>query len=387
MAFGKKNRVNLDPLSYSLFLLGSPKVGKTTIIKEMCEKLGGEDCYLFLELGQERGADAIEGINYVNVPDWRSEYDETRNSVGFIRVVDDIIANKDTEYPDLKVVIWDTYDQIIPIAEEEAITKWNQYCRNNGKNDKVTETINAAWGGYGKGSLKAIEYMLNAKARLKEVGVETWVIGHIKHKDVADIFTGESYQVLTSDQQQNYFNAWVKNVHFMATAYIDRTFITQKTNNKDKDGNYVTKNFVSTENRKIKLRDDNYTVDSGSRFKWVKSEIDFNVDEFINAIKEAIETERTKSGLSREESEKLQKEHDKKLRAEEQKAIEKHRKDVETTEELNNVISKIVDFIKDNKTNATVFKPILNKCRELGYSNPKEIDNIENARIILEMIS
>ena len=72
MAFGKRNHVSLNPLSYNICLLGESKIGKTTVIKEFCEKLTNniEGGYLFAEIGQERGADAIEGINYVNCPAW-----------------------------------------------------------------------------------------------------------------------------------------------------------------------------------------------------------------------------------------------------------------------------------------------------------------------------
>ena len=77
--FGRKNHVNLDPLSYSSCLLGEAKVGKTTLVRQVCEKLVGEDGYMFLELGQERGADAIEGINHVNCPEWNMEFDELTN--------------------------------------------------------------------------------------------------------------------------------------------------------------------------------------------------------------------------------------------------------------------------------------------------------------------
>ena len=41
--FGRKNHVNLDPLSYSSCLLGEAKVGKTTLVRQVCEKLVGED--------------------------------------------------------------------------------------------------------------------------------------------------------------------------------------------------------------------------------------------------------------------------------------------------------------------------------------------------------
>ena len=66
MAYGIKNVVKIDPLAYNIVLIGESGIGKTTIIKEMCEKLtGSNDGYLFLECGKEDGADAIQGINYI----------------------------------------------------------------------------------------------------------------------------------------------------------------------------------------------------------------------------------------------------------------------------------------------------------------------------------
>ena len=43
--YGQKNHVKLDPLAYNICLLGESKVGKTTLIKEVCEKLAGSDGY------------------------------------------------------------------------------------------------------------------------------------------------------------------------------------------------------------------------------------------------------------------------------------------------------------------------------------------------------
>ena len=206
MAFGKKNQVKLDILSYNLMLLGEAKCGKTTLIKEVCEKLAGEDGYLFLEVGSERGADAISNINYINCPEWNMDYDEYSNSAGFADVCEDIIENKTTEYPNLKVVVWDTYDHLIDIAEKESIRLWNKECREKNHPEKAAKTINQAWSGFGKGEKIAISLMLDMMARLRMVGVSTIVIGHVKTKDIDDAVSGESYRILTSDQQQNYFN-------------------------------------------------------------------------------------------------------------------------------------------------------------------------------------
>ena len=81
MGYGKKNTIKIDPLSYNIGLIGESGIGKTTIIKEMCEKLVGEDGYRFLECGKEDGADGINGINYLNCPEWSMDYDEETNSI------------------------------------------------------------------------------------------------------------------------------------------------------------------------------------------------------------------------------------------------------------------------------------------------------------------
>lgn len=377
--YGQKNHVKLDPLAYNICLLGESKVGKTTLIKEVCEKLAGSDGYMFLECGQERGADAIEGINYTNCPEWQMDYDELTNSAGFEDVCDDIIDNKTTDYADLKVVIIDTYDQLINLAEDESKRLWN---RDNP--DKRTNSINAAWGGFGKGEKKAIELMFDKIAELRSVGVSTIIIGHIKTKDISDPVSGETYQILTSDQQQNYFNALKKNLHFLGLAYIDRQIIKEKTGKK----NIVTNkeeqvNKVKGESRKIKFRDDNFCVDSGSRFAEIIDEIDLNADQFITALTDAIKAEQSKSGKTLEQSKAEQEAEE----AKRLKEIAKAEQDKKENKKLEEVVAKITDYIKANKSDMDKIKPIIAKAKELGYENPTMIDKIEDAKKVLSLIS
>lgn len=387
--FGKKNHVNLNPLAYNICLLGEAKVGKTTLIKNVCEKLVGEDGYIFLEFDKEHGADAIEGIMYENVLQWQAiDEDEDGNKViddiivdgvGFEEIIDDIIENKTTDYKDLKVVIWDTYDQIIPIAEAEAIRLWNKEVPA----DKKANSINAAWGGFGKGEKKAIELMFDAMERLRRVGVQTIVLGHVKTKDVTDVVTGETYQTLTSDQQNNYFNALKKNLHFLGLAYIDRTIVKEKTGKK----NVVTKKEeikgkVKQEVRKIKFRDDNFCVDSGSRFADIVPEINLDADEFIEALTNAIKAEQLKSGKTFEET-KAEQEEALKIR---EKNIAEAEEKYKNAKEVKTVIDKITNYIKENKTDMTKIKPILTKCKELGYGNPTEITSLNDAEEVAQLI-
>ena len=362
--FGKKNHVKVDPFNYSLMLLGEPKIGKTTLLYEVAEKLVGEDGYIFAELYREKGADAIEGIVAENIPTWED----------WVEFVDDIVDNKTTDYAELRVVFADTYDQYIALAEQEAIRLWNK-----DNPDKRAKTLNQSWGGFGSGK-KVVDLMFEQIDRLESVGVKVWWVGHVKTKEVKNIYNEETYQTLTSDQQQNYFNALKKNLHFLCLAYFDRELQKEKTGKK----NIVTKKeeiktVIKDETRKIKFRDDAFVVDSGSRFKDIVPEINLDADEFIEAITDAIKAEINKNGVSVEER---KKENDKED-AEKLKRIEEAEETARVEKKLNEIKAEIIEFFMNNKTNVDAIKPALEICKKSGFSNPNEIDDVKVAEKVL----
>lgn len=368
MAFGKKNQVKLDPLKYNLALIGESGIGKTTIIKEYCEKLAGEDGYLFLEIGKEDGADAIEGIVYEDAPDWDK----------FEEIIDDIVENKTSEYPDLRVVVVDTYDELFRIAEPEVVRMHNVE-----NPDKPVKSIKGAFGGFQAGEDKCIEIVLNKLWELKGVGVSFVVIGHTKTKNVDDPVTGESFMQLTTNMPQKYFNAIKTKVHFLGVAAIDRKIVQEKTGKKD----FVTKQeikkgVVKDETRKITFRDDNFVIDSKSRFADIIDDIPMDVDSLIDAIKGAIEKERSKSGRKLSDDKKQQEAAE----AEKLKEVAKNEEIKKEAKKLDDVISKITDFIKENKSNMNVIKPLLAFSKENGYANPTLIDDIDVANEALKLI-
>lgn len=366
--FGKKNHVKIDPFNYSLMLLGEPKIGKTSLLYEVAEKLVGEDGYIFAEFYREKGHAAIEGIVAEEFATWDD----------WVEFVDDVVENKTIDYPDLRVVFADTYDQYILLGEQAALSLWNR------KNpDKRTDSLNQSWNGFGGGSKKAIELMFEQIDRLESVGVKVWWIGHVKTKEVKDVHSEEMYQILTSDQQQNYFNALKKNLHFLCLAYFDRELQKEKTGKK----NIVTKKeelrtVVKDETRKIKFRDDSFVVDSGSRFGEIVPEINLDRDEFIIAITDAIKAEIDKKGVSLEDRKKENEAEE----AENLKRIAEAEKAAKEQKELEEAKSKIVEFFVENKTNADLIKPVLEKCREMGYANPAEIALLKDAKDILKLI-
>ena len=376
MGYGKKNVIKIDPLSYNIGLIGESGIGKTTIIKEMCEKLVGEDRYRFLECGKEDGADGIDGINYLNCPEWSMDYDEYTNSIGFEDFVDDVVENKSTEYPDLKTVVIDTYDQLIEIAKPEVIRM-----HNADNPEKPVKSIKAAFGGYGSGEDKATEIVLNKLWELKSVGVHFIIIGHVKQRQQEDVVTGQTYTSLTTNMSIRDFNAIKTKLHFLGVASIDREIVQEKTGKKDNKKKDILKGVITKESRKITFRDDSYSIDSKSRFADIVPECDFSVDALIQALTDAIKAEASKGKKSIAE---LKKEQDAaaEKRAEQIAAVEESNK---KEKELNEIKAKIKDFCIANKGKAAVLKPLLALAKEKGYENPMAVDDIDVAKEILAL--
>jgi ABC-type oligopeptide transport system ATPase subunit len=375
--YGKKNEVKLDILKYNIGLIGESGIGKTTIIKQLCERLAGEDGYMFLECGKEDGADAIEGINFVNCPEWSADYNEYSNSMGFEDFVDDVIENRTKDWKNLRVVVVDTYDQLLDIAKPEVIVLHN---RENP--DKPVKSIKAAFGGYMGGEDKATEIVLEKLWDLKTVGVSFIIIGHVKQKEQEDVVTGQKFTTLTTNMSMRDFNAIKTKLHFLGVASIDREIVQEKTGKKDNKGKDLMKGVIASESRKITFRDDSYSIDSKSRFADIVSEIPFDVDSLIKALEDAIKAEQSKSGKTIEQTKEEQaKEEAKKL-----KSIAKAEEDNKFKKTLEEKISVITDFIKENKSDMSVIKPILELSKELGYTKPTEITTIEDADKVISLI-
>jgi ABC-type oligopeptide transport system ATPase subunit len=341
--FGQKREICIDPLAYNIGLIGESGIGKSTVIKEVCEKLAGDEGYIALDIGKEDGHDAINGIVSEKVPDWAK----------FKKFCDDVIENKLTDYKDLRVVVLDTFDQLLEIAEPEVIRMHN---RANPDKPKIT-SIKAAFGGFMAGEDKAIQIVLDKLWELKGVGVSFIAIGHTKKKDVDDPITGESYSILTTNMSQRYFNALKTKLHFLGVAYIDREIVKQKTGKK----NVVTKQEevkgkVMSESRRISFRDDNYSVDSKSRFADIVDEIPLDSDAFIKAITDAIMAEHSKGDKTVEQS---------------KKDLEKARKqkEAEVAEKLEHDAANKVDEEK----NAELVSTIQNKFSDVSAATKKKV--------------
>ena len=284
MAYGKRSKISDNLYDYSLMICGESGIGKTTVISEVCEKEFGEDGYLLLNTGDEEGVSAIDDVTYEDVPNFKK----------FVEICNDIIKNKKTEYPNLKVVIVDTLDQLIDLTQKKAIENWNRENMKN-KNFKKAKTLNSVEGGFGAGYDVVFNMIYDLVRALRKVGVRVWYTCHSKTKDIVDPVTSASYTTLTSNLAQRYFNDFKTKVHIVGVACLDRSIEAEGTGRKDIiTKKEITVNKIKDEKRKIVFRDDSYSVDSKSRFSGIVDEIPLDSDELIKALKDAIQNSKKK---------------------------------------------------------------------------------------------
>lgn len=335
--FGKKNIIKLDPLKYNIGLIGESGIGKTTLMKEVCEKLAGEEGYIICNVGKEDGVDAIADAIYDDFPDFQTLSD----------FVDDIEDNP-KDYEGLKVVIIDTLDELFRITEDEVIRQHNRL-----NPDKKVTSINSANGGYGRGEDKVVELILDLLWKLKNSGVQFWVVGHTKKKTVNDVVTGDEYDTLTSNMMAKYFNAIKTKLHVLGIASVDRSI--EKIKQKQKIGADKVVGKVVGESRIITFRDDNFNIDSKSRFSDITPEINLDPEEFIDAIKDAINSANNKH-KNKKESETFNEEVQAKQDA--------HKAENEIEESTN---KKLIDYITSNltKLSDSTKATVVSKVKEL----------------------
>lgn len=284
MPIGRKNVISDKLEDYNFMLIGEGGIGKTTTLFEICDKLFGEAGYILFNVGFEDGVKALDGVVFENILTFKD----------YEKFAKELIKNKATDYPDLKVIVIDTLDQLIPMAQDAALDAWNIKGMSK-KGFEPAASIAGAWGGFGKGEAYARKLIVDIENALKKAGIRVWYSGHTKTSDKVDALTGSAYTTLSSNLTQKDFDEFKNHVDLVGVCCIDRTIEAEGTgrvnivNHKE-----ITRNEVKSQRRLIKFRDDSYSVDSKSRFASICSEIPLNADAFIQAVKDAIEASKKK---------------------------------------------------------------------------------------------
>lgn len=350
----KPNVVKAHFNSYLHYWRGTPKVGKTTMFRDvMIEEFGDAKFGLLLSLGNEKGHEAISGIYAQHVPDWTS----------FRSTVLELIKNKD-EYG-FKVIGLDTVDELVSMAEVEVIDE--DWRKKNGRGKR--STLNSALGGYGAGHKRKKKLIVESIRALRNAGYGLVFIGHTKEKLMTEKGSDEQYYRLVSNLGHSDDEIFANISDVIATFHVVRS----------SDGEKRVKNTM----RYIFFRDNNF-VSAGSHFSGMPEKVPFGENgalAYLNALRLGVKNSSIE-GITEEEIDKRAKAEEESLKKSGDKYAKKVTKSLEKIV-LETLVSKAVALAKScgGSEDESVMK-ILKKYEENG-----RIDKVKDEEKLKEAIS
>lgn len=267
MAF-KMNTVKASLESYpAIILQGIPKVGKTTFFRDLVlYEYKDPTKGLLISCGNEEGYHALDQLQVAVASSWSGDYDEDTDSQGLVSIIDEVIdTRKETG---IRIVAFDTLDTMADLAEAEVCRLWAREAKVPLKN----VTINACYGGYGRGLDKEIDLILEQIARLRSVGIAVFIISHTKLKEKTDLYSGDKYEQITNNLQNKLYTAVESGAQMVCTAILERD---------------ISNNKITNERRRLYLVRTSQ-VDAGGRFPGLPESIDFTPQAFMEAFRQGV---------------------------------------------------------------------------------------------------
>lgn len=353
----KKNEVSDKLTDIKITIAGRPKAGKTSLFYEILKREGGLDAGLLLAF--EKGYNFLPDINVVDIDSWDT----------FVEVVDDLVDDNEG----FKYLAFDTVDIASKLCEKYVLQKAS---RKDGKRYEALADIP-----FGKAYDLLQGEFSEQMTRLEQAGFGLFFITHDKDRTVKEK-SGTEYEK-TSMSLSGRAGDYVKNSSDFIV-FIDIENKKEKVNGKR----------VLSENRIMRFRGDG-TTEAGGRIASIEESIEYDVDNFLATIKEAIrkQAETLRGGKQSAPTKTRKKEEPKVVEpdldgepefddeAEEPNVIEEV--DTEAIEEVKEKIAEyIADMDKDEKKElAKVFK------EKLGVVNYQKSDDLEALQEILSDLS
>ena len=254
----KINKVSTNLSNYYYLIQGQQKTGKTTFARDFVLKVcnGDAEQGLLLAIGKEKGYKALDNIQAIDIESWKD----------FESIIKELVTGKDKEH-NIKYVFIDTYDELVPLAEKE-ICRLSQIATG-----KVCKTLNSAFGGYGAGRIE-LRKLITEKLDMLNKHFGLIVIGHTKLKTIKEqgAIEDQEYQVLSSNLNMDVHNVVAHKADVIATVVVERE---------------VDEKRVANTKTNVYFRSNGF-IEAGCRFKNIVEKVEFNADNFIKAIEDAI---------------------------------------------------------------------------------------------------
>lgn len=266
----KINKVSTNLSNYYYLVQGQQKTGKTTFARDFILKVcnGNVEQGLLLAIGKEKGYKALDNIQAIDIETWKE----------FEMIIKELVEGKGKEH-DIRYVFVDTYDELIPLAEKE-IMRLSQVATG-----KPCKTFNSAFGGYGAPRIELRKLVTERLDTLnKHFGLI--VLGHTKLKTIKEqgMLEDQEYQMLSSNLNADYHNIVAHKADVIATVAVEKE---------------VDDKRVSGTKTYVHFRGNGF-IEAGCRFKNIVEKVEFNADNFVRAIEDAIMSTST-TPITREE--------------------------------------------------------------------------------------
>lgn len=244
MAFVKPsiNEIKPDIAKLSIYLRSVKKFGKSTLFRSTILAKYGDPSYgLLIGCGKEKGYKLLDNLNKAHI-------DTYKDAIEFQKWFLENPGN-------VKILCFDTADELCPMFEKEAIRLSNIENPN-----KMTKSIKGAFGGYMAGPEYVGEMIKNYFDKFIQAGYGVWVIAHSKFKTIKEKggLDEDGYMQLTSNLVSNYEAAFGDIFDATLTGVIDRDYETKGEGDK-------AKKYATGEVRKLYFRGTTL-IDAGSRF-------------------------------------------------------------------------------------------------------------------------
>lgn len=242
MAFKKPtiNEVISEIGEASIYIRSVKKWGKSTLVRDIGRvKYNDLSKVALIECGMECG-DSMLKANTTHVDTYKD----------LMELKEYLITEKGKDH-NIKIVAFDTADELIPIFEAEVVR-----LHNIENPQKRTKSIKAVYGGYNAGIDMAASMVKKYMSDLKKAGFGIIVIAHSKFKQIKEkgSLEEDGYMQLTSTLGASYESCFGDIFDFTLTGVIDRVY--------DEKGE---KKYATDSIRKLYFRGTNL-IDAGGRF-------------------------------------------------------------------------------------------------------------------------
>lgn len=280
MAFKKPtiNTIKADIKNLSMYIRSVKKFGKSTLFRDVIlEKYGDPTKGLLVELGMERGDSLLDNVNTTHIDTYKD----------LMELQKWLIEEKGKEH-NIEIVAFDVADEIVPIFDKETIRQHNVE-----NPQKPVKSIKAAMGGYTAGEQYSATLMKNYFDKIKSAGIQVWVLGHSKYKNIKDKANvdNEGYMQLSSNLSAAYEAALGDIFDVVLTGIIDRNIETVG------DGDNA-KRYATDAIRKLYFRG-TPEIDAGGRFaadsvpEYLVFDKPNMAADFIKTVEEGMEKSKT----------------------------------------------------------------------------------------------